>query len=74
MKDPIDIIKQLGELSETETFELEALKKDIEYILQKKFLDEDGLLKLDNLIMNLLIFRDKYNARLIYLIKKNHMI
>lgn len=74
MRDPIDIVKQLGELTETEVAELESLKKDLDLLIEKKVLDEEGLLKLENMLTNLNLFHRKYYWRILYLVKKNHMI
>ena len=74
MKNIKDIKKSEGMLNSAEVEELKWVVEEINNVADSKDLNEENLLKLENILTTLINVKRTYTLRVIKLLKQNHIL
>ena len=74
MKTRETIKKEASQISEQDRRNFETLVEEIKMITSKKVINEDTLVKLNNIETTLRSIKDNYTWRIIRAAKQNHML
>lgn len=72
MKSREEALKSIGNITENETKKLEYLKYQIDTLLTKNVVDEEGLKTLENMVQELTNIHTSYKWRIIRLLKQGN--
>mgnify|MGYP003634101863 CR=1 FL=1 len=74
MRQKKDLIASQAKLSPSEVSDLQWINVELEKFIENKTVNEDELVRLENLTSSLLTLKDTYVKRLISLLKQGHML
>lgn len=72
MKTREELQKNLGKLTETDERKLEFMINELNILLNRKMIDEDGLKSLENLMQEIANMHSSYKWRIIRLLKQGN--
>ena len=74
MRTSHDIKKKATAISEQDKKTLETIIEDIKFLLKTPRINEDTLLKINNILSSLNSLKENYTSSIIRALKQNHML